>query len=126
MIISLGIDIVEVERMATAFSRFGDRLPQRILTADELLRLDQNPKPAHFLARRFAVKEAAAKALGTGFKGGVRPRDICSLNLPSGAPYLKLTGAARHRFEALGAKRALVSVSDEAHLALAQVILLDR
>lgn len=119
MIIGTGVDIVEVERMAAAYARFGLRFVKKILHPREMDRLP--PSPAAYLASRFACKEAAAKALGTGFAYGVSPLQIEVAG--QGRPMLKLHGAALERAMRLGAGRFHISLSHERHCAIAMVIL---
>lgn len=123
MIVGCGIDVVRVERIQRLLDRFGRRAGERVLGAEELAEWEQGSMRAAFLAKRFAVKEAAAKALGTGFRSGIRYCDISVGHDGLGAPYLHLGGAARRRAEALGVIGQHVSLSDERGLAIAQVIL---
>ncbi len=125
MIVGVGTDLVEIARMARALERHGERLLERILGADERAALPAVGLPARsaWLAKRFAAKEAAAKALGTGFRGGIALTDIQTVHSPLGAPQLVFSGAAQHRLQALGASTAHLSVSDERQHALAFVVL---
>ena len=127
MIIGLGSDLVDTRRIAQAIERFGDRFLDRIFTATERQRCDRRASRAEGYARRFAAKEAAAKALGTGFRRGVFWRDLGVVNLPSGQPGLCLTGGALRRLEAItppGMTAHLdVSLTDEPPLAQAIVII---
>ena len=102
MIIGLGSDLCSIERIAASLARFGERFERRCFTDRELARADRRPfTRAGTLAKRFAAKEAFAKAVGTGFKRGVFLRDIGVVNAPSGQPTLQLTGGARARLDAL-------------------------
>ena len=123
MIVGLGSDIVEVERIADALTRSGDKFARRILTDDEWSIWQETSQKSHYLAKRFAVKEAAAKALGTGFRNGLSMHDIGTLNDDLGKPMLVLSGVAEQRMEELGARCTHVSISDEKHYAVATVIL---
>ena len=102
MIIGLGSDLCNVERIENSLSRFGDRFLKRVFTDLEQKKAASRPHTrAGTLAKRFAAKEAFSKAVGTGFKRGVYMKDIGVVNLPSGAPTLQLTGGARARLDAL-------------------------
>lgn len=122
-IIAIGTDLVEIARIAGVLQRHGDRLGRRILSETEYAEWQQCEYSARYLAKRFAAKEAAAKALGTGFAHGVRWQDIETAHDPHGKPVLRLHAAARARGEALGATRLHLSVSDERQYALAFVVL---
>ncbi|MCC8194554.1 MAG: holo-ACP synthase [Deltaproteobacteria bacterium] len=111
MILGLGIDVVEISRVARAWERFEDRFARRILHPDELawfMRL--RSAKIQYLASRFAAKEAAVKALGTGFSAGISPADIAVKNLPAGNPDVRLYNRARDRFNDLGADRIHISL----------------
>ena len=102
MIIGLGSDLCNIERIQNSLDRFGDRFVQRVFTAAEQAKAQRRPfTRAGTFAKRFAAKEAFSKAVGTGFKAGVFMRDIGVVNAPSGAPTLKLTGGALTRLEAM-------------------------
>jgi holo-[acyl-carrier protein] synthase len=94
MILGIGNDIIDIRRIEASIARFGDRFLNRIYTATERARSDDRVKPAASYAKRFAAKEACAKALGTGLRRGVFWRDMGVINLPSGRPTLRLTGGA--------------------------------
>jgi holo-[acyl-carrier protein] synthase len=94
MILGIGNDIIDIRRIEASIARFGDRFLNRIYTATERARSDDRVKPAASYAKRFAAKEACAKALGTGLRRGVFWRDMGVINLPSGRPTLLLTGGA--------------------------------
>lgn len=121
MIQGIGVDLVEVSRVSGVIDRHGERFLRRIYTPMELEKV--HGTRAQYLAARFAAKEAAFKALGTGWGAGVRWVDVEVDNLPSGQPILNLHGRARERAEALGADRYHISISHTAEYALAQVIL---
>ena len=102
MIIGLGSDLCNIERIQASLDRFGDRFLQRVFTETERAKAARRPHTiAGTLAKRFAAKEAFSKAVGTGFKAGVFMKDIGVVNAPSGAPTLALTGGAAARLAAL-------------------------
>src|SRR5690349_16204789 len=102
MIIGIGSDLCNIERIEKSLERFGDRFLNRVFTDLERKKAASRPHTiAGTLAKRFAAKEAYSKAVGTGFKRGVFMKDIGVVNLPSGAPTLALTGGARARLDAL-------------------------
>lgn len=102
MVLGLGSDLCNIERIQSSIDRFGDRFIQRIFTETEIAKANrrQLTRTATF-AKRFAAKEACAKALGTGFRRGVFFRDLGVVNLPSGQPTLRLTGGAAERLAAI-------------------------
>ena len=102
MIIGLGSDLCSIERIQASLDRFGERFEARVFTDVERARAARRPfTSAGTLAKRFAAKEAFAKAVGTGFKAGVFMKDIGVVNSPSGAPTLHLTGGAKARLDAM-------------------------
>ena len=102
MIIGLGSDLCNIERIANSLDRFGDRFEKRVFTEVERAKAGRRPfTRAGTYAKRFAAKEAFSKAVGTGFKRGVFMKDIGVVNAPSGAPTLELTGGARATLDAL-------------------------
>jgi holo-[acyl-carrier protein] synthase len=102
MILGLGSDLCNIERIQASLDRFGARFEQRVFTDAELARAARRPfTRAGTLAKRFAAKEAFSKAVGTGFRDGVFMRDIGVVNAPSGAPTLALTGGAKARLDAM-------------------------
>jgi len=117
----IGIDIVEVSRVAAVIERHGDRFLRRIYTPHELENVHGNRQ--QYLAARFAAKEAAFKALGTGWGAGVRWVDVEVANLPSGQPVMQLSGKARERSDQMGVAQVHVTLSHTAELAMAQVLL---
>ena len=102
MVLGLGSDLCNIERVQASIDRFGDRFIRRIFTDTEIAKADrrQLTRTATF-AKRFAAKEACAKALGTGIRRGVFFRDMGVVNLPSGQPTMKLTGGAAERLAAM-------------------------
>ena len=102
MIIGLGSDLCNIERIANSLDRYGERFLQRVFTVAEQAKAARRPHTrAGTLAKRFAAKEAFSKAVGTGFKAGVFMKDIGVVNAPSGAPTLHLTGGAAARLAAI-------------------------
>lgn len=102
MIVGLGSDLCNIERIEHSLARFGDRFLARVFTDLEQKKAASRPHTrAGTLAKRFAAKEAFSKAVGTGFRRGVYMKDIGVENLPSGAPTLRLTGGAKARLDAL-------------------------
>jgi holo-[acyl-carrier protein] synthase len=97
MIIGIGSDMVDIRRIERAIERYGDRFLDRIFTETERIKSDRRQARAASYAKRFAAKEACAKALGTGLSQGVFWRDMGVINLPSGQPTLSLTGGAAQR-----------------------------
>ena len=94
MILGLGNDIIDIRRVERTIERYGDRFLSRVFTDIERMKSDGRAMRAASYAKRFAAKEACAKALGTGFRQGVFWRDMGVVNLPSGRPTLELTGGA--------------------------------
>lgn len=125
MLVGMGTDIVEVERISAGLERFGPRYAAKILSPAELALLAPGGglPPAVRLAGRFAAKEAAVKALGTGFSAGIGLHDVEILADAGGRPLLSLAGRARMRLQQLGARSLHVSISHERHYAVAVVIL---
>ena len=102
MIVSIGSDLCNIERIQNSLNRFGERFEQRVFTETERAKAARRPfTKAGTLAKRFAAKEAFSKAVGTGFKAGVFMKDIGVVNARSGAPTLKLTGGAAARLAAI-------------------------
>lgn len=102
MIIGIGSDLCNIDRIQASLDRFGDRFERRVFTDAERARAGQRPfTKAGTLAKRFAAKEAFSKAVGTGFKRGVFMRDIGVVNRPGGAPTLALAGGAKARLDAM-------------------------
>jgi holo-[acyl-carrier protein] synthase len=102
VIIGIGSDLCNIERIQNSLDRFGERFLHRVFTETERKKAARRPfTMAGTLAKRFAAKEAFSKAVGTGFKRGVFMKDIGVVNLPSGAPTLELNGGAKARLDAL-------------------------
>ena len=119
-LIGIGIDIVEVERIERLLARQGDKFLKRVFTKAEVEYCMKKAQPAVHLAARFAAKEAAVKALGTGFAKGVRMRDIEVVVADNGQPRIKLHGAAAKKYDALRATSILLSLSHTSEYAAAQ------
>jgi len=123
MILGIGSDLCDIRRIERSLDRFGDRFTHRIFTPGERARSDRRAARAASYARRFAAKEACAKALGTGLRAGVFWRDMEVVNLPSGRPTLRLTGGALARLAEMtpaGHEAVLhVSLTDDPPLAQA-------
>lgn len=124
MIFGIGTDIVSVPRMAQNLERYGARFAARILTPEELEEFQAAARPAHFLAKRFAAKEAAAKALGTGFSDGLFLSHIGVTHDGRGRPMLRFSGRALALLNELGIGESHLSLADEQELAIAFVTLL--
>ena len=101
MILGLGNDMIDIRRIAATLDRFGDRFLDRIFTPVERARSDRRNQRAASYAKRFAAKEACAKALGTGLRAGVHWRDMGVINLPSGRPTLELSHGALAQLNAI-------------------------
>lgn len=122
MILGIGTDIVKISRIESALAKTGEALPRRILTPGELETFRASAKPAAYLAKRFAAKEAASKAFGTGI-GKISWQDLEVVNNKDGAPELICQGNAQVRLADMGADQVHVSLSDEEDAALAFVII---
>ena len=121
----MGVDISEIDRIEAAIARHGAAFLERIYTPHEVNYCEKHKNKVERYAARFAAKEAGMKALGTGWRFGVRWRDIEVANAPSGKPTLNLTGVAREFAERLGVKNISLSITHSGNLALAQVIFED-
>jgi holo-[acyl-carrier protein] synthase len=127
MILGIGSDLCDIRRIERSLDRFGERFTYRIFTEGERVKSDRRSARAPSYARRFAAKEACAKALGTGMRGGVFWRDMEVVNLPSGRPTLRLGGGALERLRAMlpdGHEAVLhVSLTDDPPVAQAFVVI---
>ena len=128
MIVGIGSDLCNIERIQKSLDRFGDKFLNRVFTDVERAKAQARPfTRAGTLAKRFAAKEAFSKAVGTGFKRGVFMKDIGVVNLPSGAPTLQLRGGAKARLDALAPEGHAIDIyltlTDEHPWAQAFVIL---
>jgi holo-[acyl-carrier protein] synthase len=129
MILGIGSDLCDIRRVERVMERFGDRFLLRVFTETERARAARRhvrTQPATY-AKRFAAKEACAKALGTGFRLGVFHSDMGVVNLPTGQPTMALTGGAAKRLRAITPEglvtRILVTITDEPPYAFAQVVI---
>ena len=123
MIYGVGSDLVEIPRVERALARFGERFALRILCAPELRRFHGHAKPAAYLAKRFAAKEAFSKALGTGIHAPANWHGVWVINLKSGKPQLEFSAALAKLLRDRGILRSHLTLSDERGLAAATVIL---
>jgi holo-[acyl-carrier protein] synthase len=127
VILGIGSDITDVRRIAKVIERHGDRFIDRVFTATERARAEKRRNRIETYAKRFAAKEACAKALGTGLRAGVWWRDMGVVNLPSGRPTIELTGGAKRRLEAITPPgyeaRIDLTITDEGPMAQAFVII---
>ncbi|RDB43236.1 holo-ACP synthase [Halomonas sp. DQ26W] len=123
MIVGIGTDIARVARFEAALTRHGSRFAERLLGVAERERLAERPGKAAYLAKRFAAKEAFVKALGMGLRRGMRWTEIQVVNDGLGRPSLVLSGKALEWASAAGVTTIHLSLSDEAELALAMVVL---
>src|SRR5271154_6658857 len=123
MIVGTGIDIAEVPRIAASIARFGDRFIRRIFTEGEIRYCDAKANRVERYAARFAAKEAAMKAIGTGWSHGVAWRDVEVCRQPGGRPTLAFHGKAAEVAAKLGAVHIALSLSHTEEYAIAQVIL---
>ncbi|MDX1452104.1 MAG: holo-ACP synthase [Oleiphilaceae bacterium] len=119
----VGTDLVEVARIKRSIEERGDSMAERILSEREMEAYRDASKPADFLAKRFAVKEAVSKALGTGFSHGVTWKDIELDHHDTGQPFAILHGRAQERLQELGGEGIYVSLSDEAGLVSAFAVM---
>jgi|TARA_B110000908_G_scaffold51944_1_gene63389 holo-[acyl-carrier protein] synthase len=124
MVVNIGTDIVEIARMTDILERQSDSFAKRVLTSVELQRYQASQNKAAHLAKRFAAKEAIAKALGTGIGHGVSFQDMIITNNTKGAPEVVLSGGAARIMAEQGAHKVLLSLADERHYAIAYAILL--
>ncbi|MFZ3214475.1 MAG: holo-ACP synthase [Candidatus Acidiferrales bacterium] len=122
VIVGLGLDIAEIDRIEAALSRHGAPMLERLYTPGEIAYCESYRYKYERYAGRFAAKEAAMKALGTGWRLGVRWRDIEVTREESGKPTLHLQGVAREFAEGLGVKNIALTITHSGNLALAEVI----
>jgi holo-[acyl-carrier protein] synthase len=128
MIIGIGSDLCDIRRIEASLARFGERFTRRVFSEGERARAERRAHArAASYAKRFAAKEACAKALGTGFRAGVFMSDLRVVNLPSGQPTMALQGGALLRLRKLipdgYAPRIALTLTDEYPYAFAQVII---
>ena len=125
MIVGTGVDLAEVPRIRASIERFGARFIERIYTPAEIAYVERKANRWERYAARFAAKEAGMKAIGTGWKRGVRWQDFEVGNLPSGKPTLRLHGVAARVADKLGVRNVSLSLTHTAELGMAHVILED-
>jgi holo-[acyl-carrier protein] synthase len=127
MILGIGSDLIDIRRIEKTIARHGERFIGRIFTDTERAKAERRKNSVDTYAKRFAAKEACAKALGTGLRAGVFWRDMGVVNLPSGKPTMRLTGGALRRLEAITPKGYVaqidLTISDERPIAQALVII---
>jgi len=123
VIYGIGTDIVQVSRMEENLARHGNRFAERILSDSEYTIFIKHARPAHFLAKRFAAKEAAAKAFGTGFSEGLSLRHIVVVNDDNGRPDLEFIETAKLLEQQFQISASFLSLSDEQDYAVAFVVL---
>ena len=121
MTIAIGTDIIDIQRVADAVERQGDKFVQRILTQSEISEYQARGHSVSFLAKRFAAKEAIAKALGTGIGRGISFQHMVISNNAEGAPQVELQDNAAERLNQLDGTNVLLSLSDEKNYAIAYV-----
>jgi holo-[acyl-carrier protein] synthase len=125
MIVGTGVDLAEVRRIRASIERFGARFIERIYTPAEIAYVERKANRWERYAARFAAKEAGMKAIGTGWRHGVRWQDFEVANLPSGKPTLLLHGVAARVADRLGVRNVSLSLTHTAELGMAHVILED-
>jgi holo-[acyl-carrier protein] synthase len=122
LIVGLGLDIAEVDRIEAAIARHGQAFINRLFTPGETAYCERYQNRYERYAARFAAKEAAMKALGTGWRNGIRWRDIEVTREASGKPTLRLSGVAREFADRMGVRHISLSITHSGNVALAQVI----
>ncbi len=122
MVLGVGTDLIEIDRIEASIRGFGARFLNRVFTADEIAYCQRKRHAAESFAARFAAKEAAAKALGTGISRGISWKEIEVRRLPGERPTLHLTGRAADRAEAMGVRHLQLSLSHSKDLSIAVVI----
>jgi holo-[acyl-carrier protein] synthase len=127
VIVGIGTDLVDIRRIAKTIERHGERFLQRVFTETEIALAERRANRVETYAKRFAAKEACAKALGTGFRAGVFFRDLGVVNLPSGRPTMVLTGGAAKRLAVVTpagrTARIDLAITDEYPMAQAFVVI---
>ena len=123
MVIGVGTDLIEIERIRQSVARFGERFLQRIFTPGEIAYCQQKKNAAESLAARFAAKEAGAKALGTGISRGVGWLELEVTRKPGSRPVLQLSGRAAERAKSLGVTAISLSLTHSRDVALAVVVM---
>lgn len=125
MISGIGTDLVHIPRIAEMLNKYGDKAAQRILDDSEFEQFQKNQQPAAFLAKRFAAKEATAKALGTGFRNGLSLQHIAVRNNSLGKPELVFNHYAEQLLSEKNIQTAMLSLSDDGDYATAYVVLVE-
>tara|TARA_R110000787_G_scaffold283482_1_gene396356 strand:- start:2683 stop:3063 length:381 start_codon:yes stop_codon:yes gene_type:complete len=125
MISGIGTDLVHIPRIAEMLKKYGDKAAQRILDVGEFEQFQKNQQPAAFLAKRFAAKEATAKALGTGFRDGLSLQHIAVRNNSLGKPELVFNDYAEQLLSEKNIQTAMLSLSDDGDYATAYVVLVE-
>lgn len=123
MIYGIGIDMVAVHRMQENINKYGGRFADRVLSSSELVEYSKSSRKASYLAKHFAAKEALAKAIGTGFRNGVKLKDICVNHLSSGQPQIQCIGEITDLLSNNGITSCFLTLSDENDYAIACVVL---
>jgi holo-[acyl-carrier protein] synthase len=123
MILGTGIDLAEVPRVRASIERYGERFVRRVFTDKEIAYVERKANKYERYAARFAAKEAGMKAIGTGWRGGIRWQDFEVVNLPSGRPTLNFHGVAAEYARRLGVANVQLSLTHTADLGMAFVIL---
>lgn len=120
----IGTDIVSVKRIANLISKYPDRFLGRILSPAEIINYGNSATPTHYVSKRFAAKEAIAKAIGTGIGKSMAFNEISILNYESGKPFVSFSGQAKATVEALGLQDVMISLSDENEYSLAFAVVI--
>ena len=123
MIVGIGSDLIDVHRIERALARFGHRFARRVLVEHEYQRFCAHARPAHYVAKRFAAKEAFSKAMGTGIHFPVNWHNVSVANERSGKPYLVFSAPLAELLERRGIGRTHLSLTDETEMACAFVVL---
>ena len=122
-IFGIGVDLVNAKRIQLLYQKYGDRFPKRILDDDEMQLFENSKNKERYLCNAFAGKEAAVKALGTGFSKGVHWKDFGLSRKSSGQPQLHYTKKIKEKFNSLGISYSHISISDEDPWSIAMVVL---
>ena len=122
-IFGIGVDLVNAKRIQLLYQKYGDRFPKRILDEDEMHIFENSKNKERYLCNAFAGKEAAVKALGTGFSQGVHWKDFGLSRKSSGQPQLHYTKKIKEKFNSLGISSSHISISDEDPWSIAMVVL---
>ena len=125
MVLGLGTDLIEIERIQASMDRFGERFLERVFTAEEIAYCRRKKQPAESLAARFAAKEAGAKALGTGISRGISWKEIEVTRKMGERPMLHFNGRAGELAEVMGVRRVQLTLSHSRNLAIAVVVVED-